>query len=307
MFKLKRKTIVYFIILSPFIFGAFYFKLLELNDKKISFHYSKLTNSKVEKKEDVFDEKLSKNEENNSIIDTVTNVVENKFEKILDKTFILEYPNFNIEYNCDNGNYNYVHYKVNKNNYKDIDYSISFNNKVVENCEYDKTIIEDFKNLNLDTPKNQPKYSMHLGINKKLIPSDSIKDTFSRANIIPIQENLNSVGSSLVYLDRIAECHSNKQIEIISGTIFEDIEEDDYFFEKYKMKTPDYLFHILIIDQIPYSYIFPNDPTPLTYKLDSYSESIYNIEKRAGFTLDFLPKEYSKQKNLLNLTLKGCS
>jgi hypothetical protein len=291
--------------------------MISIDSKRISINYAKLlykvsfgyiqepykeqvesttSNNKRQKEKQA---KIDKNGE------PVVEKIIPKIKKIFDKVFIVNTASFDLQFNCNNGTYDYVHYKSTTNHNPE-EKDIFFNNKVVKNCEYNKEYTKNFKNISLDTPKNEPRYNIYYGANNKQVSKNNEQDTYSRANIIPVQKNLNSLGGALFYLDRIVSCHKDKSFEIVNGTIYQDYTEDDYFEKEYFMKTPDYLFKILLVDNKYYSFIFPNDPSPVTHRLNNYNTDINNIEKLSGLKLDFIPKGVKSQKNHFNLSLQGC-
>ncbi len=123
-------------------------------------------------------------------------------------------------------------------------------------------------------------------------------ETFYMTNIVP-QNSVSNIGA-WKQTEVIQECWRGDKgvgtagtIMMFAGPLYSD-PSNDYFLNSHGVRTPEYMWKLLISNQRFAAWVIPNDRTATKKNLDSFLVSINQLEQRIGFRLGLDEQMFDK-------------
>lgn len=123
-------------------------------------------------------------------------------------------------------------------------------------------------------------------------------ETFYMTNIVP-QNSASNMGAWKETED-IQECWrgdadagKHSQIIMFAGPLYSD-PSNDHFLKSHGVRTPEFLWKLLISEQRFAAWVIPNDQTAKKNNLDSYLVTINELEQQIGFKLGLDDQMFDK-------------
>lgn len=217
----------------------------------------------------------------------------------------LEYPNWQIEYNCDKKGYQYFHYVTvpDSGNIGRVS-KFTREDRLPEGCGQKST-------YSYKLPKGSPiTYDRGHGVHQNIWDHNQDLMILSNkmANIVPQASQLNRRGVWRK-TEELTECYRDiGTVEVWGGVIWGDDSSNDHFIVSHGVVTPDFLWKVIKFPNGEVNaWLMPNDNTPTAVKMDTYLVSPAKIENAIGKKFDIDRKQRSQLDSYSMPRPRGCS
>ena len=246
---------------------------------------------------------------NDSILDQAAGFIEDSIEDIeiiSDKKVNITYDFYNIQFNCDNGSFDYINYKPTSrynlsNSQEDITIEHNFLHKqIIKECNYNRKQV-----ILMDSKKD---YSNALfvkgeGIASHILEHNSSQknNEFYRIKQFPLHIKQSKKGGFWHYTDKIIGCYQkNNNVEVYTGNVWDDrFLLNDSLKDTNGIMIPEFLYKIVILNQKDvYAWIIENNEYAVPRNEKEHLFTISDIENLAN--IDF----YAIPDNLKNIKSK---